>query len=895
MPTQEKSRNRALVAVVTALIAALLALGFAVNAQQTMPSTVNLYEVTPTEAVQYFTSGKIDIYLNPFALPPNVLSQLSTTPGIQMVSPSITSAYDLLFNPYPGNTTFNPFAYWQVRFLMNYLVDRSSIITQVFSGYATPMYSWPGPFALNSQLLVQPMIVQANIHYNPTYVNQSLFQIFQAINTTQNFDGMYNPWVGRILYINHEWYYIPPNSTTPQPVTIIFFIRKDDPFRYAIGQMFMSELEGLGFTVKPIYGDLSQALTIVYGSNPAQMEWSIYTEAWTIYPEPWDTYAGASFCASWTGDMPGWGVTGYWQYTNSTIDTLTTWAATGNFTSLQQFEGYSKTSLYDCFQQAVRVWLVAATFPYPTQNLTNWMPSVFGLEWPLGIKFAYSTTHPNVLNVGMFHVSEFPWNNFGWFVSIDTYSFDVIQEFTSDPFAFYNPFTGEPMPIRGAWNAIISPNGSAIYPVPPDAVIWNATAEKWQSVGPGQYAKSIVYLYFNGTWLGQYWQDGQPISIADIIFYYYTWFDLAATTTTGAPDLGPNQATASDVGGIIAPTTSTIVGMLFYPNGTVVIYGDYWFPDPNFVAAFYAPGFPSFANPWVVQALQFYAYQQGKYAFTSGEAQSLSIPQADFRSPGFNQYLASVLQNWIKTGYIWDNGSWAIVNDGYNALGTNMTATAIQDYEDALNFYNTYGNFWISNGPYILKSISTVTPQSATLVIWNGYPYNYTYWFNQVFVRLGVTTVPTNLIPSITSVSPTSIYANETATLTVSISAVGNPEGYVYLINPATGQIIYETFATSTTPGVLTVTIPSNVTATLTPGTYELLTYAFTNVVTLPVQYVTSLTVSPPPPPPPPPTPPPPPPKPAPTVSTTLLIAIIIVVVVVVIAVGAWLAVRRRK
>jgi len=293
--------------------------------------------------------------------------------------------------------------------------------------------------------------------------------------------------------------------------------------------------------------------------------------------------------------------------------------------------------------------------------------------------------------------------------------------------------------------------------------------------------------------------------------------------------------------------------------------------------------------------LQFYAYQQGKYAFTSGEAQSLSIPQADFRSPQFNQYLASVLQNWIKTGYIWDNGSWAIVNDGYNALGTNMTATAIQDYEDALNFYNTYGNFWISNGPYILKSISTVTPQSATLVIWSGYPYNYTYWFNQVFVRLGVTTVPTNLIPSITSVSPTSIYANETATLTVSISAVGNPEGYVYLINPATGQIIYETFATSTTPGVLTVTIPSNVTATLTPGTYELMLYAFTNVVSLPVQYVTSLTVSPPPPPPPPPTPPPPPPKPAPTVSTTLLIAIIIVVVVVVIAVGAWLAVRRRK
>jgi peptide/nickel transport system substrate-binding protein len=892
MPNKGETISYVLIITVMAITIIALALSLTINAQQTltMPSTIYVYEVSPTEAVQYFTSNKIDIYLNPFALPPNVLSQLATTPGIQMVSPAITSGYDLLFNPYPSNTTFNPFAYWQVRFLMNYLVDRSAIVTQVFSGYATPVYDWPGPFALKSQLLIQGKIVQANIHYNPTYVNQSLFQIFKAINTSSTFDGMPNPWVGRILYINHKWYYIPPNSTTPQPVTIIFFIRKDDPYRYAMGQMFMSALESLGFTVKPIYGTLSDALTIVYGSNPASMEWSIYAEAWTITPTPWDTSAGAYFCATWTGDMPGWGVTGYYQYTNSTINTLTTWVSIGNFTSLQQFENYSETSLYDCFQQAVRVWLVAGTFPYPIQNLTNWMPSVFGLEWPLGIKFAYSTTHPDTLNVGMLHVSEFPMNTFGWYVAIDTYTYDIIQEFTSDPFAYYNPFTGEPMPLRGSWYvANLSPNGSAIYPVPPNAVIWNATTEKWQPVGPGQYAKDVVYYYFNGTWLGQEWQDGQPISMADIIFYYYTWFDLAATTTTGAPDLGPNQATASDVGGVISTTTSTIVGMQFFPNGTVVVYGTYWFPDPNIVASFYAPGFPTLANPWVVEALEMYAYQQGKYAFTSGEAQSLKVPQEDFRSPAFNAYLASVLQNWISTGYIWDNGSWAIVN-GYNFLGPNPTATAVQDYKYALNFYNTYGNFWISNGPYILKSISTVVPQSAVFVRWTGYPYNYTYWFKQVFVKLGVTSVPSSLVPSIVSVSPTSVTVNTTATLTISMKAVGNPEGYVYLINPSTGKIIYETFASSTTPGVLTVTIPSSVTATLTPGAYNLLIYAFTNIVTLPVQYVTSLTVSPPPP------PPPPPPTPPPTVSYAWLwITVVIIVVVVVIAIGAWLAIRRRK
>ncbi|WP_252900994.1 hypothetical protein [Vulcanisaeta sp. JCM 14467] len=88
--------------------------------------------------------------------------------------------------------------------------------------------------------------------------------------------------------------------------------------------------------------------------------------------------------------------------------------------------------------------------------------------------------------------------------------------------------------------------------------------------------------------------------------------------------------------------------------------------------------------------------------------------------------------------------------------------------------------------------------------------------------------------------------------------------------------------------------IPRNVTATLTPGTYELLLYAFTNIVKIPVQYVTSLTVS-----------PPPPPTnvtsitskvtKAPAVSITLLIAIIVIIVVIIIAIGVWLAIRRRK
>jgi peptide/nickel transport system substrate-binding protein len=515
-------------------LAALLAT-YLVSAQTTMPQTVTVLEVPTDQAALYMSSGKIDLYLNPWALPVNVLTQLQQNPNVTMVSPGMISGYDLLFNPYPSNTTFNPFAYWQFRFLMNYLVDRDGIVTQVFKGFATPMVTWPGPFALYSYTLIVPYIASFNIHYDPTYVNASIWALFQQINQTDPV------WHGRIFWINGKWYYLPPNSTTPQPVTIIFFIRNDDPYRYQMGLMFQEALQSLGFTVKPIYGTLTDALSTVYGSNPASMEWQIYTEAWSITPMPWDTGAGASFCASWTGDMPGWGETGFWQYTNYTIDTITQWVSSGNFTSLAQFEQYSNITLSDCFQQAVRVWQVARAASYPVVNdLEDYMPSVLGLETPYGVKFAY-VPGKNTLTVGMFHVKQFPWNPFAWAISMDAYSADDILGWLFDPFMAYDPFSGEPIPYRGSWSVQLSPNGSAIFPVPPNAVIWNATLGKWVPVGPGQMAKAVIHYYYNGTWLGTSWQDGQPITMADVMMYWYYMFDLAQ----GAPDSAPMRSTSA--------------------------------------------------------------------------------------------------------------------------------------------------------------------------------------------------------------------------------------------------------------------------------------------------------------------------------------------------------------
>jgi Predicted solute binding protein len=125
-----------------------------------MAQTVQVMEVQPSLVPQYLQTDQIDLFLNPFAIPSNIFQTLTTIPGVSLVSPTVTGADDLLFNPYPSNTTFNPFAYWQFRFLMNYLVDRSYAVNQVFHGFATPMLAWPYVFGIYSYLLILPEIVK---------------------------------------------------------------------------------------------------------------------------------------------------------------------------------------------------------------------------------------------------------------------------------------------------------------------------------------------------------------------------------------------------------------------------------------------------------------------------------------------------------------------------------------------------------------------------------------------------------------------------------------------------------------------------------------------------------------------------------------------------------------
>ena len=98
-------------------------------------------------------------------------------------------------------------------------------------------------------------------------------------------------------------------------------IRNDDLIRKSFGDFVASEIEKAGFTVIKEYGDLTKANRVVYGSNPADLEWNAYTESYISSSfSRYNPTTVSQMYAPWFGNMPGSQNPGFWQYSNSTID-----------------------------------------------------------------------------------------------------------------------------------------------------------------------------------------------------------------------------------------------------------------------------------------------------------------------------------------------------------------------------------------------------------------------------------------------------------------------------------------------------------------------------------------------------------------------------------------------
>ncbi|MCS6787779.1 MAG: ABC transporter substrate-binding protein, partial [Aigarchaeota archaeon] len=412
-------------------------------------------------------AGNIDLFF--YNLKTEAARALRARGDIRLVEvPS--SMVSIVLNPAPAPPgELNPFSIREVRYAMQFVVDRETIASRFYGGMAVPMYSHVSPVDLD-HLTVEDAVARRGIRYDPEYARQVVGEAMRRAGAELR-EGV--------------WHY------GGKPVTVRVIVRPEDE-RREIGLAFAAELRRLGFNVEEILLEFGPAIQRVYSTDPRTFAWHAYTEGWGRGAVGRYDSAGINqFCAPWLGNMPGWREVGFWQYENPRLDELGQRIFRGEFRDFGERNELYRAATDLCLEESVRVWVVTVINSHPVapgvRNLITDL--VAGVRSVFSLREA-SVEGRNVIRVGHLWVDteRTTWNPVGGFG--DVYSVDIRRNLI-DPPLINHPFTGLPQALRASFSVeTAGPDGT--LPVPEDAVLWDANQDAWVPVPAGTTAVSKV-------------------------------------------------------------------------------------------------------------------------------------------------------------------------------------------------------------------------------------------------------------------------------------------------------------------------------------------------------------------------------------------------------------------
>ncbi len=765
-------------------------------------------ELAGKPGIKLYTApaGLVDFGLNPAPVYTTTLEGLldKRLAALQLGVPEAAITY--LSHTEDGNTYvelgahpdygINPLAFRQIRFALNYLVDRKFIADHIYNGYAIPMYTFLAP-ADPTYTIIADIVAKYKFEYNPALAEQMITSVLEAV-------GAYK--------IGDKWYY------ADQPIKLTFIIRIEDE-RHEIGLLLANELERIGFTIEKQEVTFAIAIRKVYLTNPADFEWHIYTEGWGKGAlDRWDMGTINQFGAPWFGWLPGWADPEYWNYKNETIDELGQKIYFGKFNSFDEYVELYRQATELIIQESVRVWVATIQNIYPARA------EVKGVTVDLGAGFRslYFTREvyiPGSDTVKVGHrwawTATSVWNPFGGFD--DVYSVDPMRA-TYDYMMWFHPFNGEPIPFRADFEVeTAGPTGT--LEVPADAVTWDAVNDQWVAVGSGVTATSKV-TFDMSKYIGTKWHHGVEITWADVLASWVTSYEIAY-------DPEKSQLESS-IAGPLAPYMDTIKAIRILPDqNKIEIYVDYWHFDPNYIASY---AFFGMSNPAELQYVQFYlAFETKTYALSETRAESEQIPWLSLIIPEHVADIKAAAQA-VMTQF---PANWF-------TIGTQsfMTETEWVERLNALiSWIDTYGLAWISNGPFKLVYMNT-DEQKLILEAFRDptYPFSPGDWYFGEPVLTKIISVE-----AVTTVAPGD-------PIPINVTVSGLPPLHVKFIlkDPATGNILVTGEAEEIGDGLFRAVIPGEITAGLTEFsvTYELIVLAYSEQVAMPDEYSTLVTIT---------------------------------------------------
>ena len=641
--------------------------------------------VDENTALEEVKNGNLDIYY--YRISSDRVEDAKSREGLQVFQ-STGGSYSILVNPAPSEK-FNPFSLRNVRFALNYLIDRELIVNEFLGGYGATMISAYNPFDPD-YLLVLEGLESFNFRYNPILAEEMITNALLGAGAEK---------------INNKWFY------DSKPIEVIIFIRSDDPVRKSIGEILSSQLEKFGFTVKKDFGDLNKAFSIVYGSDPAELKWSIYTEGYAGRSAfvKYDTLVTAQMYSPWYCNMPGFCEPSYWNYQNQTIDSLSQNVFNGNFTSAKERANILEQATTIGVQESVRIFLASKIDQYVSNNKITGVVNDFGAGVPSRFTPINVQSDSGELKIGVKQIYQGAWNPIGGMS--DLYSREI-WDVLADPVTFKHPYTGESIPIRTQWHVDAAAPTEKIQ-VPEDAIKWNATQQSWVKVGKGNQASSKVTFDLNFS----NWHNGQPMDMNDVIYSIYFLYEWACETDE-------DKTCDSEYSSKAFQAAQTLVGVRVIDGDTIEVYQNYWHFDEAEIAdsaAVWA------IMPWEVMSAMEKSVTDDKAAFSKSNAIGNDIEWLSLLLPDDANMIKSNLEEFKKENFV------------PPALTTFESDPSYYNsrYDSTISWISQKNHAIISNGPFYLESYS---PEARTITIKAfddpTYPFEAGYWKEFTNVKL---------------------------------------------------------------------------------------------------------------------------------------------------------------
>ncbi len=628
-------------------------------------------------ALEEVRNGNLDMYY--YRISSDRLENSQAREGLQVFD-STGGSYSILVNP-AESEDFNPFSIKEVRFALNYLVDRKLIVNELMGGYGSPIISYYGP-SDPEYLTILEELEKFNFKYNPNLAEEIITKSLKDKGAVK---------------VNEKW------QINETPIEIRIFIRSDDPVRKSIGEILVIELERIGFTVKKDFGDLNKAFVIVYGSNPSDLKWSLYTEGWARSAfVRYDSVGLGQMYSPWFSNMPGFNDPSYWNYENTKLDGLTQKIYTGDFETVQNRSELIQDAVVEGINESVRIFLASKIDQYVVNEKISGIVNDFGAGVPSRFTPINAQSQNDELVIGVKQIYQGAWNPIMGLT--DSYS-RHIWGIVSDPGTFKHPFTGKTFPVRTNWQVdTAGPNGSLL--VPTDAVMWNPTSQTWENIKEDTVAKSKVTFDFN---FGK-WHNGQKIDMNDIMHSLY--FTIEWGTQTDEND----KTFDTEFTPRAAQSIQTIIGVKQIDEDTIEVYVDFWHFDEGEIADWAVIWN---TMPWEISAAMEKAVLDGKVSFSRSGATSKNVNWLSLIIPNDSNLIKNYLKEFRDSNYI-----------PTPLEEKNLESNYFEDrFDSSIKWIDENNHAVISNGPYYLESYA---PESRTITVSafndESYPFRAGSW-----------------------------------------------------------------------------------------------------------------------------------------------------------------------